>query len=611
MVQVPTLAPDTYTPVDKVVNDFSFTVATPNGTGSQTSNLVLLRTLFNMGIPVTGKNIFPSNIQGLPTWYSIRLSQDGYLARREGTEIVVCMNPATAVEDMEGMEAGGVILHDEAIPVAVRRDDVHYYAMPIKDLMKPFKVPPALRAYVSNMVYVGALAWLLDIPLAEIRKAVENQLPGKAKAIQLNMDVIETAYAWCEQAYENQVPYRVAYVSGYNEGKILVEGNTAAALGCVFGGVNLVSWYPITPSSSVADALNAALPRYRLDPETGKPTFAIIQAEDELAAIGMAIGASWTGARGMTATSGPGISLMSEFIGLAYFAEIPVVVWDIQRMGPSTGLPTRTSQGDIMSAYTLSHGDSRHVLLFPASPQECFEFGHTAFDLADQLQTPVLVLSDLDLGMNLWISEPFAYPDTPINRGKRLAAAELDALAAEWGRYKDPDGDGIGYRSVPGTPSRWAGYFTRGTGHDEYSRYTEDPDKWEENLARIQRKFETARDQVPGPVVEQDNGARIGLISVGSNHPAVMEARDRLRQEGLDTDYMRLRALPINQEVRNYIRNHERCLVIENNADGQLHDILRLEVDVPGTQLVSACRCNGLALTARWIVDQVKQIAHP
>ncbi len=610
MVQVQTFAPDEWATAKLIVNDFSFTVATPNGTGSQTSNLVLLRTLFNMGIPVTGKNIFPSNIQGLPTWYSIRLSQDGYLARREGTEIVVCMNPATAAEDMARMEPGGIVLHDDAIPIAVHRDDLQYFAMPIKDLMKPFKVPPALRAYVSNMVYVGALAWLLDIPLDEIRKAVESQLPGKAKAVKLNMDVIETTHQWCGQEYENHVPYRVARMSGYNEGKILVEGNTAAALGCVFGGVNLVSWYPITPSSSVADALNAALPRYRLDPESGKPTFAVIQAEDELAAIGMAIGASWTGARGMTATSGPGISLMSEFIGLAYFAEIPVVVWDIQRMGPSTGLPTRTSQGDILSAYTLSHGDSRHVLLFPASPQECFEFGHVAFDLADQLQTPILVLSDLDLGMNLWVSEPFAYPTAPINRGKRLAAEELDALAADWGRYKDPDGDGIGYRSVPGTPSKWAGYFTRGTGHDEFSRYTEDADKWEENLARIQRKFDTARDQVPGPIFEQNDGTAIGLISVGSNHPAVMEARDRLRREGIDTDYMRLRALPINQEVRDYIHSHERCLVIENNADGQLHDILRLEVDVPHTQLVSACRCNGLALTARWIVAQIKQIAH-
>ncbi len=599
-----------HVPAARIVNDFSFTVATPNGTGSQTSNLVLLRTLFNMGIPVTGKNIFPSNIQGLPTWYSIRLSQDGYLARREGTEILVCMNPTTAAEDMAQMEDGGIVLHDEAIPIAVHRDELQYYAMPIRELMKPFSVPTALRAYVSNMVYVGALAWLLAIPLAEIRKAVEHQLPGKAKAVQLNMDVITAVHAWCDDTYVNRTPYRVAYMSGFNEGKILVEGNTAAALGSIFGGVNLVSWYPITPSSSVADALNVALPRYRLDPENGKPTFAIMQAEDELAAIGMAIGAGWTGARGMTTTSGPGISLMSEFIGLAYFAEIPVVIWDIQRMGPSTGLPTRTSQGDILSAYTLSHGDSRHVVLFPSSPRECFEFGHVAFDLADQLQTPVLVLSDLDLGMNLWVSDPFTYPTTPINRGKRIEAAELDALAAEWGRYKDVDGDGIGYRSVPGTPSRWAGYFTRGTGHDEYAHYTEDPDKWEENMARIQRKFATARDLVPGPVFERNDGQPIGLISLGSNHPAVVEAQSRLNQAGIETDYMRVRALPVNQAVRDYVTQHEKCLVIENNADGQLHAILRLEVDVPTAQLLSACRCNGLALTAHWIVEQVKQIAH-
>lgn len=593
------------TAVRHTVNDFSLTVATANGTGSQTSNLVLLRTFFNMGIPVTGKNIFPSNIQGLPTWYSIRLSKDGYLARREGIEILVCMNPATAADDMAEMQSSGFVLYDDAIPLAVRRDDLTYVELPVRDIVKSFNVATALRSYVGNMVYVGALAWLLDIPMDEIRRTLEWQLKGKAKVADLNFNVIQGAFDWCQEHHVNTAPFRVARMEGFNEGKILVEGNEAAALGCVFGGVSLVSWYPITPSSSLAEYLLGALPQYRLDPDTGKPTFAVIQAEDELAAIGMAIGANWAGARGMTTTSGPGISLMSEFIGLAYFAEIPVVVWDIQRMGPSTGLPTRTSQGDILSAYTLSHGDTKHVVLFPATPQECFEFGHAAFDIADRLQAPVLVLSDLDLGMNLWISEPFAYPDQPIDRGKRLSAAEVEELASEWGRYRDVDGDGIGYRTVPGTPSQWAGYFTRGTGHDESSRYSEKPHDWEANLSRIQRKFETARSIVPAPEVVQDHGCACGLISIGSNHPAIEEARDRLRRRNIDVDYLRIRALPTNETVSDFIQSHDLCLVIENNADGQLHGILQWEVDVPARQLVSVRLCNGLALTAHWIVEQV------
>ena len=594
---------------DRIVNDFSLTVATANGTGSQTSNLVLMHALFNMGIPVTGKNIFPSNIQGLPTWYSIRVSNEGFLARRELNEITVCMNPATAVEDMATMQPGGYILHDSAIPVAVRRDDVTYIELPVKSLVAPFKVPTALRAYVSNQIYVGALAWLLELPMEEIHRALQQQLKGKDSAIQLNLEVAQAGFDHCNETYENLAPWRVAPMAGFNENRILIEGNTAAALGAVFGGVSLVSWYPITPSSSLAEAAADALPRYRLDPDTGKPTFAVIQAEDELAAIGMAIGAGWAGARGMTTTSGPGISLMAEFIGLAYFAEIPVVVWDVQRMGPSTGLPTRTSQGDILSAYTLSHGDTRHVVLFPASPKECFEFGWRAHDLADQLQTPVLVLTDLDLGMNLWISELLEYPDEPINRGKVLDAEQLDELAAEWGRYRDVDGDGIAYRTIPGTPSNWAGYFTRGTGHDEKSQYSEKPDVWEHNLQRVQRKLETARSLVPPPDIVRDAGARIGLISLGSNHPAVQEARVRLAENGIPTDYLRVRALRINQTIRDFINDHEVAVVIENNADGQLHGILKLETDVPDCQLVSSRRCNGLALSARWITEQITTIA--
>lgn len=593
----------------QIVNDFALTVATANGTGSQTSNLVLLHTLFNIGIPVTGKNLFPSNIQGMPTWYTIRLSKDGYGSRREGHEILVCMNPATAAADMAEMEAGGIVVHDAAITPAAIKEGVVYHALPIKELLKPFNVPIALRSYVGNMAYVGALAWLIELPLAEIEKSLSGQLKGKEKAIQLNLGIIEAAYAYCRTHYEHTCPYRAAAMTGHNEGRILIDGNTAAALGGVFGGVNLVSWYPITPSSSLAEALAVALPRYRLDPDTGQPTFAVVQAEDEIAAVGMAIGAGWAGARGMTATSGPGISLMSEFVGLAYFAEIPVVVWDIQRMGPSTGLPTRTSQGDVLSAYTLGHGDTRHVVLFPGSPKECFEFGYVAFDLAERFQIPVFVLSDLDLGMNLWISDPFEYPDRELERGKTLHRDEVEALAAAWGRYKDVDGDGVGYRTLPGTASRWAGYFTRGTGHDEHSRYSEDPAVWERNLDRISRKFDAARDEVPGPVVDTVPGADIGLISMGSNDPAVQEARDRLQAEGFVTDYLRIRALPVNGQIEEFVARHAVNIVIENNADGQLHSILSLETGSFSPRLVSASRCNGLPLTARWITSEVAGIA--
>ncbi len=594
---------------EQVINDFALTVATANGTGSQTSNLVLLRTLFNIGVPVAGKNLFPSNIQGLPTWYTIRLSKDGYLARREGSEILICMNFATAAEDMAEMEEGGIVVYDESITPAAIKEGVIYHALPVKELVKPFNVPAALRAYVGNMAYVGAIAWLIDLPLDEIRKSLSRQLKGKEKAIELNLGVIQAAFEYCEVNHVHACPYRVRPMSGYNEGRILVDGNEAAALGGVFGGVNLVSWYPITPSSSLAESLAAALPKYRMDPDTNKPTFAVVQAEDEIAAVGMAIGAGWAGARGMTATSGPGISLMSEFVGLAYFAEIPAVIWDIQRMGPSTGLPTRTSQGDVLSAYTLGHGDTHHVVLFPGSPKECFEFGHLAFEIAERFQIPVFVLSDLDLGMNLWISDPFEYPAEEINRGKILNSAEVDALGSEWGRYKDVDGDGVGYRTVPGTPSKWAGYFTRGSGHDENSRYSEDPQVWEANLARIRRKFNASRDAVPFPIIDAPLGADIGLISMGSNDPAVEEARDRLRLEGLETDYLRIRALPINGKVLDFIADHTINIVIENNADGQLHSILSLELGDIKSKLISVCRCNGLPLTARWITSEVAGIA--
>ena len=589
----------------RIVNDFNINVATANGSGSQTSNILLIRSLFKMGIPVTGKNLFPSNIQGLPTWYNIRLSKDGYLARREAVEVMICMNAPTVAEDMASVAPNGIILYDDALPIAAKRADVQYYAMPVKNLVKAADLPFALKDYVANMVYVGVAAYLLEIEMDEVRAAIEWNFKGKPKPIAMNWNMIESAYNWAVENLANEQPYRVARMSGFNEGKVLIDGNTAGGIGALYGGVTFVSWYPITPSSSLADAITAYAPDLRKDPETGKATYAIIQAEDELAAIGMVLGAGWSGARSMTATSGPGISLMSEFGGMSYFAEIPAVIWDIQRMGPSTGLPTRTSQGDVLAAYYLGHGDTKHVVLFPSTPKECFEMAGTAFDLAERLQTLVFVLSDLDLGMNLWISEEFDYPDAPFDRGKVLTAEDLRDRGGKWGRYVDEDGDGITYRTLPGTDHPLAAYFTRGTGHNEYAGYSERSEDWEKNLFRLARKFETARTLVPKPVIDDVEEARIAIISMGSNDPAIQEARDRMRKAGVETSYLRLRALPISQTVRDYIASYDEVYVIENNFDGQLHKILLTETPEYATRLVSIAKCDGMPLSARFITESI------
>jgi len=587
------------------VNDFAINVATANGSGSQTSNGVLVRALFKMGIPVTAKNLFPSNIQGLPTWYIIRLSKEGHIGRRETMEVQVCMNGRTVAEDMAQVAPGGIILYDDSLPIAARRKDVTYYPMPVKELVKAADLPFALRDYVANMVYVGVLAHLLEIELSEIEAALLWNFEGKQKPAQLNMAMVNRALAWAQENLTKEDGFRVARMSGFNEGKIMADGNTAAALGAIFGGMTVTSWYPITPASSLAENIAKYAPKLRVDPDTGQATYAVIQAEDELAAIGMVVGAGWAGARAMTSTSGPGMSLMAEFAGLAYFAEIPAVVWNVQRMGPSTGLPTRTAQPDILSAYYLSHGDTRHPVLFPATPAECFEFGATAFDLAERLQTLVLVLSDLDLGMNVHISEPFVYPEKPMDRGKVLNADEIKALNGSWGRYKDVDGDGIGYRTLPGTPNPSAAYFARGTGHNEYAVYSERSDDWEANLYRLRRKFDTARTLVPSPVVDTNDDAEIGIISLGSNDGAVQEARSRLAGQGIATSYLRLRALPINEGVRDFIRSYEKVFVVEANFDGQLHNILITEEPAQATKLISLAKCDGMPLSARFIAEGV------
>ncbi|MFN2255670.1 MAG: 2-oxoacid:acceptor oxidoreductase subunit alpha, partial [Candidatus Promineifilaceae bacterium] len=522
-----------------VVNDFSIVAATVNGTGSQTANLAILRALFKMGIPVNGKNIFPSNIQGLPTWYIIRASGDGYIARKEISEILVAFNLATVHEDINNLPPGGVCIYNDDWRSIPQRDDITYYPIPVNEFVMHTGMKGKLKDYIANMVYVGALAQLLGITLESIDEALDFHFNGRRKLVDSNMAVVTEAYNWAADNLTKTDPYRVEPMDETN-GMIMMTGNEAAALGAVYGGVTVAAWYPITPSTSVVDALNTYLPRLRTDPETGRKTYAVIQAEDELAAIGMLLGAGWAGARAMTATSGPGISLMSEFAGLGYFAEIPAVIWDIQRVGPSTGLPTRTGQGDITFVYTLGHGDTKNVILLPSSIKECFDFGVLSFNLADQLQTPIFVLSDLDLGMNNWMSEPFEYPQEPINRGKILTAE--DVAEKGFARYKDIDGDGVGYRTLPGNEHPQSAYFTRGTGHNERAVYSEKPEDWVQNMDRILRKFETARTLVPGPIIDEVEGAEIGIIAFGTTNYAVEEARDRLAGDGTATSYCRLRA---------------------------------------------------------------------
>jgi 2-oxoglutarate ferredoxin oxidoreductase subunit alpha len=584
---------------ERIVNDFSMVVATVNGSGSQTSNMAIIRSLFRMGIPVSGKNLFPSNIQGLPTWFTIRVSADGYTARRDMIEILVAMNPDTVEEDIQGLTTGGVCFYDEKFKLETDRDDIVLYSMPVRQLVKQVSPPKELRDYISNMAYVGIVSKMLGVEMEEIQEALVTHFQGKEGPVKLNMSMINAAWSWAEENLVKQDPYYVERENQTNE-KILIDGNAASALGAIYGGVSFAAWYPITPASSLADSLQDFLPRLRRDEETGKATYAIIQAEDELSAIGMAVGAGWSGARAMTSTSGPGISLMAEFAGLAYHAEIPVVIWDVQRMGPSTGLPTRTSQGDLRFVRFLGHGDTNHVILIPGSIKECFEFGWKAFDLAERLQTPVFVLSDLDLGMNLWISDPLDYPDEPMDRGKVLSAEDLDAMK-EFARYRDVDGDGITYRTYPGTDHPLAAWFARGTGHDEYAAYSEKPEDWLKNMGRISRKHDTARTLMPSPIVDKMDGAEIGIIAYGSTDSAIAEARDRLNVEGISTDYLRVRALPFNDDITAFIDEHERVYVIEMNFDGQMQQLLRLEVPQHALKIQSLTMNDGLPLSAGWI----------
>lgn len=588
----------------EVVNDFSIEVATVNGSGSQSSNNVLMRSIFRMGVPVSGKNLFPSNIAGLPTWFTIRASKDGHVGRKKEIDLLIAMNPETASEDVMNLEPGRAVIFEEKLNLSRLREDLIYYPVPFNALAGEIVSDVRLRKLIANMVYVGTAAELLSIEMKEVERAIADWFKAKKKAIDLNIRAAHLGAEFARDKLRKEDPCRVERMEA-TSGKIIIDGNSAAALGCVFAGVTVVTWYPITPSSSLGEALSEYLGRFRIDKKTGKATFAVVQAEDELAAVGMAIGAGWAGARSMTTTSGPGISLMGEFAGLAYFAEIPCVIFDVQRVGPSTGLPTRTSQADITSIYFLSHGDTRHVVLIPADMKECFEMAMTAFDLSEQLQQPVFVASDLDLGMNNWMADPFEYPTRPLQRGKVLTAEDLERLG-EFSRYKDLDGDGIPYRTLPGTDHPLAAYFTRGSGHDEKARYSERPEDYMNLMDRLGRKHETARKLVPQPIVRYAEGAEIGIIAYGSSDPAILESLDQLSREyGIEAHYLRLRALPVSEIVHEFIRRCRRVYVVEQNRNGQMADLIKIDGDVDPARLQKIIHYTGLPLDARFVTDRI------
>ena len=593
-------------PGHTVVNDFSIQVATVNGSGSQTANTVLMRSIFQMGVPVSGKNMFPSNIAGLPTWFTIRASKHGYIGRKKEIDFLVAMNPETAREDVMKLDSGAAVVYDEPLKLDTLRSDLHFYPAPFDKLVAPVCPDAKLRKLVRNMLYDGIVAWLLSIDMDEIHRALVKQFgKRKAKAAELNWGAAKAGYEYAAKTFTKTDPCRVERMNA-NAGKIIIEGNTACALGAMFAGVTVVTWYPITPSSSLVESLIGYLKRFRIDKESGRATFAVVQAEDELASIGMAIGAGWAGARSMTATAGPGISLMSEFVGLGYYAEIPVVIFDVQRVGPSTGLPTRTMQGDILSTAILSHGDTQHPLFFPRSPEECFTMSLEAFDFAERFQTPVFVMTDLDLGMNNWMSDPFPYPEKPIDRGKVLTAADLDKLGG-FARYKDVDGDGVGYRTLPATNHPAGAYFTRGSGHNERAQYTEREDDYMHNMDRLAHKFQTMRKHVPAPEIRYHEDAEIGFVACGTSHYAVGESCDQLLSEyDIPASYLRLKAYPFTPELTEFIERHQRVYVVDQNRDAQLLALMRLEMTPEQIAKLRSIRYyGGLPLDARTVTDEV------
>lgn len=592
------------------INDLNICIATENGSGSASSNNILFKAIFKMGIPCSSKNMFPSNIQGLPTWYQIRASAEGYYARKDVIDVMVMFNDATAAQDIYRVRDGGVILYDStaSLPAHLKRDGVQYLGFPANKLVQELVPASPLRAKQRNMIYVGALAFLFGIDMAVIEEVLHDTFGKKPAVIESNLVCIEAGYKYMKENGLTQNIARLAPIPNGNKGKIVTEGNTACALGAIYGGATTISWYPITPSSSLAETMEYYLPRLR-KMKDGKNSYAIVQAEDEIAAAGMIVGAGWSGARAMTSTSGPGLSLMNEMIGLAYFAEIPCVFFIIQRGGPSTGLPTRTQQADIQLAYYSSHGDTRHILLFPHDMNSCFDLARRSFDFAERFQTPVFVMSDLDLGMNLWSSEPLKLSAEPFDRGKLLTAEQLEQWEKQgkkFRRYFDYDGDGIPYRTIPGNPNRKASYFTRGSGHDSDARYSEDEKDYKETLDRLRRKFETARKYVPKPIVEMTEGVRTGVICFGSSYEPTRDARDRLRALGLRTNHLLLRALPLTEESKKFLAVHDVVYLVEQNRDGQMAAIFKEEWPELAAKIRGVRIYDGLPATAGEITRQIR-----
>jgi 2-oxoglutarate ferredoxin oxidoreductase subunit alpha len=597
------------------INDFVVKFATVNGSGSASANGIFAKTLFRMGIPVSPKNIFPSNIQGLPTWYEVRVSEAGYTARREGIDLMVAMNPQSYAQDVAEIVPGGWLLYDSTMPRIWPRSDITVLGIPIAEMCAKKWNDPRQRQLFKNMVYVGAMTALLDIDLKVLETTIADQLKGKEKLVSANMEAVALGREFALNTFQCPLPIKVRHATGA-KGKILVSGNDAAGLGAIYAGATVCAWYPITPSTSLAEAYEKYAKRMRVTKD-GRRLYGIVQAEDELAAIGVAIGGGWNGARSFTATSGPGISLMSEFLGLAYFAEVPVVLFNIQRGGPSTGMPTRTQQSDIISCAYASHGDTKHVLLFPKDPTECFSMGAEAFDLAERLQTPVMVMSDLDIGMNDWMTDAFSWDDSKAHdRGKVLDAETLDKFkdikGKDWGRYQDIDGDGIPYRTLPGTHPTKGAFFTRGTSHDENARYTEDGVIHARVIDRIRRKHETAATIVPKPEITiRDKGGKTGLIYFGATTPAVREALDLLDRDGVQVNAMRIKAFPFTREVMSFCAMHDRVFVVEQNRDAQMRSLLMTEGNVPGTKLIPALNYDGMPLTAAFVRGAVLKELKP
>jgi len=589
------------------VNDFVIRFANVNGSGSASANLLFARSILRMGVPIAPRNIFPSNIQGLPTWYEVRVTGDGHLGARGGTDFLVAMNPQTFANDIKGIEPGGYLFYDSSrhVPASQLRDDIVVLGMPLTDICTKEYREPRQRQLFKNIVYVGALAALLDIEIDAVEKLIAEQFKGKDKLIQPNLRALRLGYDDAKTRFACPLGLRVKRSDAVGD-RILTDGNFAAALGAVYGGATVCAWYPITPSTSLAEAFERNCSRLRVDRATGEKRYAILQAEDEIAAIGVVVGAGWNGARAFTATSGPGVSLMQEFLGLAYFAEIPAVLFDVQRGGPSTGMPTRTQQSDVLSAAFASHGDTKHVLLFPEDPAESFEFGALAFDLADRLQTPIFVMLDLDIGMNSHLSAPFRWDEArKYDRGKVMSFADLEA-GRDFGRYLDVEGDGVPYRTVPGThPSRGA-FFTRGTSRDPYARYTEDGGAYIDNMDRLIRKFDTARKLVPRPELRKAaKPTRIGVIHYGSTAAAMAEAAELLAVEGVHIDALRLRAFPFGAEVGEFIAAHEQVFVVEQNRDAQMRTLLMTDLGVDPAQLVAILHYDGTPITARFIRREI------